>query len=105
MEQGFARNNAMIPGRLVWMTDNVAFQIPEVIARLVKKSVSVPRRRVEIPEVCDYKEQNPEQKERGFWLYQGSEAGGQGTGLWEEGAKQEEYAKQPPHWLPHISPS
>ena len=59
MKQGLSRNNNMEPGRLIWMTDNITLQIPEVPAGLVKKSVSVPWGRAEIPEVRDYKEQDP----------------------------------------------
>jgi hypothetical protein len=43
--------------------DNVTFQIAEVVTGLVKKCVSVPWRAPEIPEVRDYKEQDPEKKE------------------------------------------
>jgi hypothetical protein len=53
----------MKPGWLIWMTDNITFKIPEVPAGLIEKSVSVPRRGAEIPEVRDYKEQDPEKKE------------------------------------------
>jgi hypothetical protein len=54
----------MKPSRLKRMANNIAFQIPEIPSRLIKKSVSVPRRRAKIPEMGNYKEQNPEQEER-----------------------------------------
>ena len=68
MKQGLSRNNKMKPGRLIWMADNVALQIPEVPAGLIEKCVSVPGRSAEVPEVRNYKEQDPEQKEYCFRL-------------------------------------
>jgi len=50
----------MKPGRLIGMTNNRVLQEPEIPAGLVKKRVAVPRRGSEIPEVRDYKEQDPE---------------------------------------------
>ena len=60
MKQGLSRNNNMKPGRLIGMTNNRVLQEPEIPAGLVEKRVAVPRRGSEIPEVRDYKEQDPE---------------------------------------------
>ena len=68
MKQGFSRNREMKPRGLIWMTDNITFQIPEVPAGLVEKGVAVPRRCPEIPEVRDYKKQDPKEKECCFWI-------------------------------------
>ena len=59
MKQGFPRNREMKPGGLIWMIDNISFQVPEVPAGLVEKSVPVPWRSAEIPEVREYKKQDP----------------------------------------------
>ena len=56
----------MKPCRLIRMTDNIIFEIPEVPSGLVKKRVSVPGSRPEIPKVRDDEEQDPEQKESLF---------------------------------------
>src|SRR6476659_5307886 len=58
MKQRLSRNNNMEPGWLIWMTDNISFQVPEIPAGLVKKRVSVPRGGAEIPEVRNYKKQD-----------------------------------------------
>ena len=71
----------MKPGRLIWMTDNITFQIPEIPAGLVEKSVSVPWRGAEIPEVRDYKKQDPEEKEGCFRPYQRLKTASQLPGL------------------------
>ena len=60
---------------------------------------------MEIPEVRDYKEQDPEEKECCFGFYKRLETGRQATGIWQKGTKQEEHAKQPPDRLPGVSPS
>ena len=69
MKQGLSRNNAMKPSRLVWVANNISLEVPEIPAGLVKKSVSVPWGRAKIPEVRQYKEQDPEEKERCLRLY------------------------------------
>ena len=51
------------------MTYNVALQEPEIPAGFIKKGVPVPWRSAEIPEMRDYKKQNPEEKEYRFWTY------------------------------------
>src|SRR4029077_12778274 len=77
MKQSLSRNDNMKPGRLIRMTDNVTLQIPEVPARFVKKGISVPWRRAEIPEVRDYKKQDPKEKECCFWVCQRLETASQ----------------------------
>ena len=59
----------MKPGGLVWMAYNISLEIPEIPAGLIKKSVSVPWGGAEIPEVRQYKEQDPKEKERCLRLY------------------------------------
>src|SRR6266498_4046397 len=105
MKQRLSRNNAMKPGCLIWMTDNISFQVPEIPAGLIKKSVSVPRGRMEIPEVRNYKEQDPKKKECCFWFNYRPKTGCQATRVWQEGAKQKEHAEQPADRLPWVAPN
>ena len=95
----------MKPRGLIWMTDNISFQVPEVPTGLVEKSVPVPWRSVEIPEMRDYKKQDPKEKERCFGVCQGSETASQLPRACCKSSKQKEHAKQPPNWLPRVSPT
>lgn len=69
VKQGLSGNNKMKPGGLVWMANNISLEIPEIPAGLIEKSVSVPWGRAKIPEVRQYKEQDPKEKERCLRLY------------------------------------
>ena len=51
MKNGFAGNGNMKPCRLKGMTDNGILQEVQIPAGLIKKSVSIPGRRVEMPEM------------------------------------------------------
>jgi hypothetical protein len=94
----------MKPSRLVWMTDNIAFEIPEIPSGLVKKRVSVPRGGAEIPQMRNYKEKDPEQEECCFRLYKKPETSRHSVWAWQESDQQEEHAKQPADRLGEISP-
>ena len=95
----------MEPGWLIRMTDNITFKIPEVPAGLIEKSVSVPRRGAEIPEVREYKKQDPKEKECCFWICQRLEAASQLPRACCKSSKQKEDAEQPPDRLPWVSPT
>jgi hypothetical protein len=95
----------MKPRGLIWMTDNITFQIPEIPAGLIEKGVAVPRRCPEIPKVRDYKKQNPKEKERRFWVYQRLKTTRQFPGAWCESSKQKEHAEHPPDRLPWVAPT
>ncbi len=69
MKQSLSRDREMKPRRLIWMIDNIGFEVPKVPSGLVEERISVPRCRVEIPQVRDYEEQDPEQKECWFRVY------------------------------------
>jgi hypothetical protein len=105
MKQGLSRNNNMEPGWLIWMTDNVTFKIPEVPAGLIEKSVPVPWRGAEIPEMRNYKEYDTEEKEGCLRPYQGLQTSRQAMPGRQESAQQKEHAEHPPDRLPRISPS
>ena len=93
------------PSRLKRMTDDVAFQKPQVPSGLVEKSVSVPWRCAEIPQVRYYKEQGPEEKERCFWICQSLEPASQFPPACCKSSKQKEHTEQPADRLPWVSPS
>ena len=105
MKQGLSRNNNMKPGRLIWMTNNIILQVPEIPAGLVEKCVPVPRRSAEIPEVRDYKKQDPKEKECCFWICQRLETASQFPRACRKSSKQKEHAEQPPDRLPWVSPT
>src|SRR5580765_4290997 len=105
MKQRFPRNREMKPGGLIWMIDNISFQVPEVPAGLIEKSVPVPGRSAEIPEVREYKKQDPKEKECCFWLCQRRETAGQLPRACCKSSKQKEHAEQPPDRLPWVSPT
>src|SRR6476659_11495650 len=105
MKQGFPRNREMKPRGLIWMANNISFQVPEVPARLVKKSVSVPRRNAEIPEMRNYKKQDPKEKERCFWVCQRLETASQLPRACCKSSKQKQHTEQPPDRLPWVSPT
>lgn len=70
MKYRFPRDRGVKPSRLIWVTDNVTLEVPEIPSGLVKERVAVPRGRAKIPKVRNYKEQDPEQNECGSWPYQ-----------------------------------
>src|SRR6476469_2831468 len=95
----------MKPCRLIWMTDDVAFEVQEVTSGLVEKSVPVPWRRAEVPEMRDYKKQDPKEKERCFWVCQRLETASQLPRACCKSSKQKEHTEHPPDRLPWVSPS
>src|SRR4249919_3229123 len=95
----------MKPRGLIWMTDNITFQIPEIPAGLIEKGVSVPGRCPEIPEVRDYKKQDAKDKERCSWTCQRLITASQHPRACCKSSKQKEHAEQPPDRLPWVSPT
>ena len=93
MKQSLSRNNNMKPRGLIWMTDNITLQIPEVPAGLVEKRVSVPWRSAEIPEVRNYKKQDPKEKECCFRIGQRLETASQLPRVCCKSSKQKEHAE------------
>jgi hypothetical protein len=53
----------------------------------------------------NYKEQDPEYKERCFWLYQKLETRRETFATGQESRQQKKHAKQPTDRMPRISPS
>src|SRR5882724_4892438 len=82
VKQGLSGYNKMKPGGLVRMANNISFEIPQIPAGLIKKSVSVPWGRAKIPEVRQCKEQDPKEKERCLRFYQRREASRQSSRAW-----------------------
>ena len=62
VEKRFPGNGRVKPGGLKGVTDNVALQKKQVPARLIEKTVSVPGRRAEMPQVCGSEKEDPENK-------------------------------------------
>jgi hypothetical protein len=72
MEKGLPRDEQRIwvkPGRLKRMADHITLQVQQIDGGVVEKTVAVPRRRAEIPEVRHYEKQEPEKKECCLRLY------------------------------------
>lgn len=95
----------MEPSRLIWVTDDITFEVPEVPSGLIEECVPVPGRCAEIPEVRDDKKQNPKEEECCFWIGERLETDSQLPPVWREGAEQKEDAEQPPDRLPWVSPT
>ena len=54
VKERFAGEDGWVkPGCLIWMIDNIGFKVPKVPSGLVEEGISVPRCRVEIPQVRD----------------------------------------------------
>ena len=88
MEKGLPGNNERIrmkTSRLKRMPDHVILQVQEIDRRIIEKTVPIPRRGAKIPKVRDYKEHEPEQKERCFRLYPRLQTGSEFIWTWEEG--------------------
>jgi hypothetical protein len=81
----------------------VGFQKQEIVGGVIENAVSVPGRRLEIPEARDYEEQDPEHKERCFGLDYRFEIRPELTWPWQKGEEQKEHAEQPADELPRIS--
>src|ERR1044072_2879293 len=107
VKKGFTRNKPirMKPGGLERLTGHSSFQIQKIHGGVIEKTVSVPRRCSEIPEVRDYKKQDPKHKERCFWLDYRFEIGPELTFPRQECEEQKDHAEQPANKLPRISPS
>ena len=105
MKQGFPRNREMKPRGLVRMTDNISFQVPEIPAGLIEQGVAVPWRCPKIPEVRDYKEQDPKKKERCFGIHEDSGTPSQLPRAGCKSSKQKEHAEEPADRLPWVAPT
>jgi hypothetical protein len=82
----------MKPGSLERMTDHITLQVQQVDCRVFEKTIAVPRRGAEIPEVRNHKEENPEQEECCFRFYYRPETGRDVSCTWQKPEQQKEHA-------------
>ena len=92
----------MKPRRLKRVANYVVLQVQQIDGRIVKQSVPIPRRRAEIPKVREYKEQDPEEKERRSAFGKRFKTAFEIS--WQEGEQQKQHANYPADRIPLIAP-
>jgi hypothetical protein len=82
------------------MADHITLQVQQIHCRIFEKTIAVPRRRAEIPEVRNYEKKAPKQKEYCLRFYEGLKTGCQIALAWKKGKHQRGYAKEPSNRMP-----